>query len=231
MMSSDAIALADLFAWSRDDILDAVSRLLLSLILGIAVSGFYAYSARRRPEAMALGGTLVLLSVLITMVTMAVGENTAVAFTLVGTLAIVRFRTTVRDIRDTAFVIFAVAVGLAIGAGNPLVAVVGAVIVGFSSMVIARLGGDAPMDDAPVPGRLSMRLEGPGPHQGPVEALLKDRVRQFRLLEVRLDGRGNTRMAYEVDGAAEDGAGLVAALDSVDGVLRASLSFGAPEDI
>ena len=60
-----------------------------------------------------------LLSILIAMVTQVIGDNVARAFSLVGALSIVRFRTVVRDTVDTAFVIFAVAVGMAVGAGHP----------------------------------------------------------------------------------------------------------------
>ena len=50
------------------------------------------------------------------MVTQVIGDNVARAFSLVGALSIVRFRTVVRDTQDTAFVIFAVVVGMAVGA-------------------------------------------------------------------------------------------------------------------
>src|SRR5439155_25798303 len=61
--------------------------------------------------------TLVLLTVLISLVTVVIGGSVARAFGLVGALSIVRFRTVVEDTRDTAFVIFAVAVGMGVGAG------------------------------------------------------------------------------------------------------------------
>jgi hypothetical protein len=61
--------------------------------------------------------TLVLLTVLIALVTKVIGNNSARAFSLVGTLALFRFRTVVEDTRDTAFVIFAVVIGMAVGAG------------------------------------------------------------------------------------------------------------------
>ena len=60
-----------------------------------------------------------------------IGDNVALAFSLVGALSIVRFRTAVRDTKDTAFVIFAVAVGMAIGAGQPLVGIGGVVATGL----------------------------------------------------------------------------------------------------
>ena len=53
------------------------------------------------------------------MVTQVIGDNVARAFSLVGALSIVRFRTVVRDTQDTAYVIFAVAVGMAVGANHP----------------------------------------------------------------------------------------------------------------
>jgi len=59
----------------------------------------------------------VLLSVLLCLATLVIGDNVARAFSIVGALSIVRFRTVVRDTRDTAFVIAAVTVGMAAGAG------------------------------------------------------------------------------------------------------------------
>ena len=60
-----------------------------------------------------------MLAIMIALVTQVVGNNAARAFSLVGALSIVRFRTVVRDIEDTAFVIFAVAIGMAAGASQP----------------------------------------------------------------------------------------------------------------
>ncbi|MFM8252748.1 MAG: DUF4956 domain-containing protein [Planctomycetota bacterium] len=94
-------------------------RLLVALLLGCVVAAIYWYS-RRTPvtdSAPSLVPTLVLLTVIIAMVTLAIGDSAARAFALVGSLAIVRFRTVVDDTRDTAFVILAVAVGLSAGAG------------------------------------------------------------------------------------------------------------------
>ena len=61
--------------------------------------------------------TLVLLTVLLALTTIVIGSNVARAFSIVGALSIVRFRTVVSDTRDTAFVICAVAIGMAAGAG------------------------------------------------------------------------------------------------------------------
>ena len=56
-----------------------------------------------------------MLTVILALITQVIGGSAARAFTLVGALAIVRFRTRVNDTRDTAYVILAVCVGMAIG--------------------------------------------------------------------------------------------------------------------
>jgi hypothetical protein len=101
------------------DFVSALGRLAAALGLGLCVSGVHALVKRHRagrPPA-ALRGTLVLLTVLLCLTTIVVGDNIARAFSIVGALSIVRFRTVVEDTRDTAFVIFAVVMGLAAGAG------------------------------------------------------------------------------------------------------------------
>src|SRR5579859_3808395 len=102
-------------------------RLAVALALGCAVAGVYRLTHGRRGEpAAGLTATLVMLTVLIALVTLVIGNSVARAFSLVGALAIVRFRTVVEDTRDTAFVIFAVALGMAVGAGFlrvPLIAI------------------------------------------------------------------------------------------------------------
>jgi uncharacterized membrane protein YhiD involved in acid resistance len=92
-------------------------RLGAAFVLGCAVAAVYRLTRRPTNGGTSLVPTLVLLTVLICMITVVIGDNTARAFSLVGALAIVRFRTVVEDSRDTAFVIFAVGIGLALGAG------------------------------------------------------------------------------------------------------------------
>lgn len=119
-------------------------RIGLSLLLGFLVAGVYVLTRGQREGTKSLSTTLVLLSVLIAMVTLVIGNSVARAFGLVGALSIVRFRTVVEDTRDTAFVIFAVAVGMAAGAGYASLAVVGipvvAVAAGLMKLLEARSG-------------------------------------------------------------------------------------------
>jgi hypothetical protein len=95
-------------------------RLAGAFALGAIAAGIHAVTCTRPGKGIdrALLATLILLSLLIALITMIIGNNSARAFSLVGTLAIVRFRTDVEDTRDTSFVIFAVACGMCAGAGH-----------------------------------------------------------------------------------------------------------------
>ncbi|APW62315.1 DUF4956 domain-containing protein [Paludisphaera borealis] len=119
-------------------------RIGAALVLGVAVSGIYRWARRGQLVQTTFLTTLVLLAVAIAMATQVIGDNVARAFSLVGALSVVRFRTVVKDTQDTAFVILAVVVGMAAGANNLAVALVGLGIVGVASCFLwpHRQGGD-----------------------------------------------------------------------------------------
>lgn len=109
-------------------------RIASALLLGVAVAGVCRWARRGQsaPPATFLT-TLVLLSVTIAMATQVIGDSVARAFSLVGALSVARFRTVVKDTQDTAFVILAVVVGMAAGANDLAVALVGLGAVGLAS--------------------------------------------------------------------------------------------------
>ena len=115
---------------------DVLLRLVAAILLGFGVSVIYRGTRNPDDVAPTFPVTLVLLSGLIAMSTQVIGTNVARAFALVGALSIVRFRTVVRDTQDTAFVIFAVVVGMAVGSKDLLVATFGMVVVGATAFLM-----------------------------------------------------------------------------------------------
>ncbi len=111
-------------------------RIGMALVLGGLVAMIYRWARRGEAVQPTFLTTLVLLSAVIAMVTQVVGDNVARAFSLVGALSVVRFRTVVKDTQDTAFVIFAVVVGMAAGANHLVVALVGLSLVGGVSLLL-----------------------------------------------------------------------------------------------
>jgi hypothetical protein len=116
-------------------------RLLIALALGGLVAWIYRRTRRSTEISASFPITLVLLAVLIAMVTQVIGDNVARAFSLVGALSIVRFRTVVRDTQDTAYVIFAVVVGMAVGANDLWVSLIGIGVVGLAAFVMMSRPG------------------------------------------------------------------------------------------
>ena len=114
--------------------LELTIRLLTALAFGWAIA--FVYQKTRKFPDTSFTSTILLLCVLIAMVTQVIGDNVARAFSLVGALSIVRFRTVVRDTQDTAYVILAVVVGMAVGAKALWVAVIGIAVVGLAEWLL-----------------------------------------------------------------------------------------------
>jgi Domain of unknown function (DUF4956) len=129
------------FSGAAANPLEVLARLIIALVLGGVVAWIYRATRVGADYTASFPPTLVLLAILIAMVTQVIGDSVARAFSLVGALSIVRFRTVVRDTQDTAFVIFAVVVGMATGAADPRVALIGIGVVGLAAFIMKRKPG------------------------------------------------------------------------------------------
>ena len=121
--------------------------LFLAAVLGIWTALLYRVSIPNRLLSPAMQGSLVLLAMIGAMIMMVIGNNVARAFSLVGALAIIRFRTRLRSPWDISFVFLSLAVGIACGVLAYRVAIVGAVMItlvvlGLYSLNLAGVKGD-----------------------------------------------------------------------------------------
>jgi Domain of unknown function (DUF4956) len=205
------------------DGLAVLTRLVIAMLAGGAVTLIYRFTRAADEIAPSFTVTLVLLSILIAMVTQVIGDNVARAFSLVGALSIVRFRTVVRDTQDTAYVIFAVAVGMAVGAGHPGLALGGLGVVGFAAFVMRRGVVAAAVRHDPF--LLNVRL-GLGHDAGAVLGPVFDTYLVARhLVSIGTARQGLAiELSYRAALKNEQAAGeLVKALNRVDGVQGVSL--------
>lgn len=195
-------------------------RLALAFLLGCVVAWIYQ---RAIPEpSPSLRTTLVLLTILIGAVTQVIGDSVARAFSLVGALSIVRFRTVVQDTRDTAFVIFAVAVGMAVGAGDFWVAGLSLVTVGIAAAVLAV---GRPSKPEARSFQLSVTLTLGFDAETVLAPAFKDRVTSHRVVGVATANRGaalettyHVRLAPKVNPVA-----FVEVLNGLEGVQAVQL--------
>jgi len=200
------------------DPLEVSVRLVLALALGGLVALIYRTSRPPEQTAHAFSATLVLLTILIALVTQVIGDSVARAFSLVGALSIVRFRTVVRDTQDTAYVIFAVAVGMAIGASDPWVAVIGIVVVSVAAALLRVAAGAAAV---PMPYLLEVRLSSARDPKTVLTETLDRYAPTRRMVSMSTVRQGTAfDVSYRTALPAEDAAAaLVKGLTALEGVL------------
>jgi hypothetical protein len=226
-------ALAPFLIFDPAGLLVLLVRLVLALGLGHAIAFVYRRSRPMNEEAESFVATLVLLTILIAMVTQVIGDNVARAFSLVGALSIVRFRTVVRDTQDTAYVIFAVAVGMAVGANHPLVAFCGLVVVGLAAITMKFRDGT---DMLPVTGSgaflLTVRVALGLDPEKLLDEPLKPWISSRRLMSVETARQGmSIDVAYKAVVRDERSAGeLVTALNRLEGVQSVTLRRAESEN-
>lgn len=200
-----------------------IFRLALSLVFGILIAAIYRRTKHVPDNAPSFSATLVLLTILIAVVTQVIGDNIARAFSLVGALSVVRFRTVVQDTRDTAFVIFAVVIGMAIGASNLTVAASGLVTVGFAAWLFRPQPSVAVVEARM--SQLNVRL-GLGHHpQTALAPALDKAAERVELASVGTSKRGSSiDYAYRVRlRPGVDVAALVQEINRLEGVRAVRL--------
>jgi len=202
------------------------TRLLVALMLGCVAAGVHHYASGRplgrsdRP----FSATLVLLSLLIALVTLVIGNNVARAFSLVGALAIVRFRTVVEDTRDTAFVIYAVVVGMAAGTGY----LAGPLLCTPLVILVAWVFRSPPRDAEPTEATLVLRFGAGKPPDERVEKVLVEHLKGYRLAGLGT-ARGGAALdvTYRVRTVSpEKTFALIADLNRLEGIQGVELNGG-----
>jgi len=104
-----------------------VLAILLAFILSNAIAAVYRWTYQGLSYSRSFIHTLVLAAIVASIMIMAIGNNIARGLGILGTLAIIRFRTPIRDPRDIIFLFAAIAIGIASGASVFVVAIVGTI--------------------------------------------------------------------------------------------------------
>ena len=115
-----------------------IANLLLAFFFGFVISLVYKKTHKGLSYSQSFMVTTVLVSVIVCMVIMIIGNNLSRAFALVGALSIIRFRTVVKDTKDTAFIFWSLASGMAAGTGSYFLALAGNLIISLVVFVLFK---------------------------------------------------------------------------------------------
>lgn len=119
-------------------IFDIVIALALAFGIGMFIFRVYKKTYQGVMYSSSFGTTLVALTMITTVVILAVTSNVVLSLGMVGALSIVRFRTAIKEPLDIAFLFWAIAVGIVLAAGMIPLAVIGSVLIGAILLILVN---------------------------------------------------------------------------------------------
>ena len=119
-------------------ILDMAIALVLAFGLGLFIFLVYKKTFNGVMYSSSFGVTLIALTMITTVVILAVTSNVVLSLGMVGALSIVRFRTAIKEPLDIAFLFWSIGVGIVLAAGMIPLAVIGSVIIGVILLVFVN---------------------------------------------------------------------------------------------
>lgn len=174
---------------------EILSNLGLAIVLGLIVSLVYRQTHKGLSYSQSFTLTIVFVAAIVAIVMMVIGNSLSRAFALVGALSIIRFRTVVKDTKDTAFVFLALAVGMAAGTGNYLLGTIGTGVVSLLALALhATNFGALYKSEFILRFRLATATEGEA-HAETIDAM----SRRSSLLHIEPSGDGESvQLTYDI---------------------------------
>lgn len=114
-----------------------VQNMVIALILSVFVGATYKITYTGVSYSKKFNTSLVMMSLISTMVMSILGSSLALSLGMVGALSIVRFRTAVKDPRDTTYIFWSIGIGLGAGSSNYYIVAVGTVFIAVVSLVMS----------------------------------------------------------------------------------------------
>ena len=196
-------------------------RIAAAVVVGLVLALVYRATHKGLSYSQTFTQTIVFIAVIVAVVMMTVRNSIATAFTLVGALSIIRFRTVVKDTRDAAFVFAALALGMAAGLGFWELAALGVAVVSALAFALHATNFGALHKSEFV---LRFTFDQ-GKDSADYLALIGAAARRSNLLHVEPSGDGSSlRLAYDITlkpGATAES--LAAAIGRASGVSEVAL--------
>lgn len=112
--------------------------LILAFAIGIFIFNVYKKTYQSVVYTKGFNISLIMMTMVTSLVILAVTSNVVLSLGMVGALSIVRFRSAVKDPMDIVFMFWSIAAGIIIGAGFYLLGIVGSLVLGIILYVMAR---------------------------------------------------------------------------------------------
>jgi uncharacterized membrane protein YhiD involved in acid resistance len=199
------------------------SVILVTLVLGLYIALVYRLSTPQGSFSVSIQHSLLYLGMIVALVMLVVSNQVARAFTLVGALAVIRFRTPVKSTKDASFIFLALASGMGAGVGMYGETALGVGLIGLVMMGIrfSKIGLKAK-------GEVLVKFSVPTDEDGDVAyhtEIFRDHLSDHRLINTR-SAQDGTRleMTFLVrPKRSTDLAAFARALSSRPGIEKATV--------
>lgn len=168
---------------------DIVLHIIAAAVISAVIYISYWYTHSGTAYSKKFNVSLVTLTILTGTVMTVIGNNIALSLGMVGALSIVRFRTAIKDSRDTTYIFWAIIVGICCGVGDYLVAGIGSAVVFLVLLLIGRVRNE---------NRILLIIRGAKAKSTDMERLVFDYFNHKALLKVRNTTTEHVELIYEM---------------------------------
>ena len=166
-----------------------ILNILVAVILGGVIYLSYYFTHAGGVYSKKFNVSLITLTTLTATVMTVIGNNIALSLGMVGALSIVRFRTAIKDSRDTTYIFWTIIVGICCGVGDYVVACVGSGVVFLVLLVLGRVKND---------NRMLLIIRGARNMERRIEAIVFDYFEAKAMLRVKNTSRESIELIYEM---------------------------------
>lgn len=195
-------------------ILDIIIAMALAFAVGLFIFFIYKKTFAGVMYSASFGVSIMAMTLITTLIILAVTSNVILSLGMVGALSIVRFRTAVKEPLDIAFLFWAISAGIVIGAGLLPLAVLGSLIIGLVLFIFVS------RKNTHTPYIIVLSLEGDAAENAAI-ASLRSKTQKM-LIKSKTVSRNGIELTVEVR-FSDMSARLVNELLEIEGVLNASL--------
>ncbi len=164
-------------------------RMLVATVIACFIYLSYKLSHEGSIYSKKFNVSLAALTVITTTVITVIGNNIAMSLGMVGALSIVRFRTAIKDSRDTVYIFWAIVAGICSGAGDFLVAAVGSAFIFLVLLILGRIKND---------GRMLLIIRTSRANEERIEALVFQYFSHKANLRVKNTTESTAEFIYEI---------------------------------
>lgn len=207
---------------SVDSIAVIALNLVIAMILGVVVAKVYKRVHKGISYSESYAYSIVLVTMIVTFVMMVIGGNLTRAFTLLGAFTIIRYRTAVKDPKDTAFIFLALVLGLAVGGSNYAMAITGTFIISITALLLDKLNFGSMIKLEQV---LYLTIESKSINQEALESILKKHFKKVSIINVNYNSATESlQYSYNVKLFSQDEqSDAIQAIAKIKGVKDAEI--------